>query len=244
MRVLPGRIAGGIVCLAGAVAGWGCSAALPRYGLAEPEESLAIIADRMRAVHAFSGAAIVELGASESEVVQLDAALVAEPPDRLRLRAWKLDHVVFDATLREGALWLLPDSPAGSPMNPQAVATGLRRALLLLAPSYYESAAADPDRTNARELVVIGDAGGAGVICQIDRSSLTPRHFSRASGDPENSLSITLTDYQMIDSIAWPHTWIIAHSGGRVIVKMRDVEINGELPPGAFDPPRRAVRSP
>lgn len=243
-RISRGRRA--ILACLGAAQLAGCQAGLPRYAARDPHESLGVIADRLAGVASIQSEATIAFSGTRSGEVQLDAALVARPPDHLRLRAWKLDRVVFDATLEGGELWLLPSEEGQAReagLDRDAVAKGIRRAVQLMAPGFYRAAEPDRARTTDRELVVHGWAGDARVTCVIDRATLTPRHFTRAAGDLETDLAISLEDYRMVGSTAWPGTWIIRHPGGRVVIRLRDVVLNGELAPGAFTPPRRAVRS-
>ena len=224
----------------------GCGSHLPTYAERDAPASLATIAQRLASVETIQSEATVDFLESDGATVRLDAALAARLPDMLRLRAWKLDRAVFDATLRDGELWMLPegdDRPGGGGDSGLA-AQGVFRAFTLLAPAFYETATVDAARTTARELVVNGTAEGDTITCVIDRATLTPRHFERAADRPGSELSVDLADYLVVDGVPWPGTWTITHPRGRVVIRMADVSLNSELPPEALVPPRRAVRKP
>lgn len=232
----------GIACLFA----FGCRSSLSTHPRMSPDDSLRVIADRLASVNTIQSIATVDLDQSDGSSVRLDAALVGKWPGMLRLRAWKLSRAVFDVTLRDGELWLL--APEQQTEEHAAdllrVAQGIRRACVLLSSEFYESALVDEERTTQDQLVVIGRIEGEPIRCVIDRETLTPRRFETTDEDRDHSLSIELRDYHMIDGIAWPRTWEIAHPRGVAAIRLREIELQGELPPRAFDPPRRATRSP
>ncbi len=225
---------------------FGCRATLPTFPQMSADDSLRIIADRLGSVNTIQSSATVDLDQSGGSSVRLDAALVAQWPGKFRLRAWKLSRAVFDATLRDDELWLLAPEQQTEEQAADLlrIAQGIRRACVLLSPAFYESAQVDSERTTQEQLVVIGRVEGESIRCLIDRPTLTPRRFETTQVDPDQSLSIDLRDYHMIDGIAWPRTWAISHPKGSAVIRLRQVELQGELPPRAFDPPRRATRSP
>lgn len=209
-------------------------------------ESLRVIAERLRLVTTIQARATVVFEAAGGPRARLDAALAARPPDLLRLRAWKLDRAVFDATLRDGELWLLPPDTGQADErqgDPAYAARGISRAFFLFTPAFYEMAHEDAQRTTHRELVVSGVADTDSIRCVIDRATLTPRRFERLQNSADLALSIDLEDYRVIDSVPWPHTWTISYPEGRVVIYMDEVVLNGALAPSAFVPPRRAVRN-
>ncbi len=239
--LLP-TLLGGLVCLLML----GCRSQLQKYPLMSADDSLGVIADRLDGVGTIQSSATVDLDQSEGSSVRLDAALVAQWPGMFRLRAWKFSRAVFDATVRNEELWLLaPEQQTeGQAADLLRVAQGIRRACVLLSSEFYESAQVDLERTTRSSLVVKGLVDGEPIRCTIDRPSLTPRRFETADLDPDKALSIELQDYQMIDGIAWPRVWTITHPEGTVVIRLREIVLRDELPPRAFDPPRRATRSP
>jgi outer membrane lipoprotein-sorting protein len=83
---------------------------------------------------------------------------------------------------------------------------------------------------------------GRTVLCRVDRATLTPRQFEMR--DPEGNLRFrfALSDYQMVGGLPWP-TLLAARSGdGKIDIRLKDVELNQDLAPNAFRPPRRAEK--
>lgn len=224
----------------------GCRSALPAHPRMNVDDSIQVIADRLASVRTIQSSAAVDLDQSGGSSVRLDAAFVGEWPGTFRLRAWKLSRAVFDVTLRDDELWLLAPEEQTEEQAADLlhVAQGIRRACVLLSPEFYESALVDEERTTQNRLVIMGRIEGEPIRCVIDRETLTPRRFETTDVSRDHSLSIELRDYHMIDGIAWPRTWAILHPRGSVTIRLREIELQGELPPRAFDPPRRATRSP
>ena len=110
-----------VLCLATALALVGCAAEtarepLPTYRLMSPEESIQIIAARQAEIKKVSARSEIELTDADGQQVNLDGALPAMPQTttgpRVRLRAWKLGHAVFDLTVVDGKAWIVaPDDP-------------------------------------------------------------------------------------------------------------------------------------
>jgi len=241
------RVSLAVLLCAAALGGVGCRASLPTYPVMEPEESLRIIADRLDGVKTIQSSATVDFADSAGESVRVDAALAAELPGRLRLRAWKFGRAVFDATLNEQGLWVLPPDTAQAAAragDSAKAAEGVRRALSLMGPGFYQTATVDEARTNARELVVVGEAGGETLRCVIERATLTPRRFEGGRDVAGEAFLIELDGYRVIGAIVWPTTWSVEYPLGKVSIRMHDVSLNEELASGAFNPPRRAVRRP
>ena len=77
--------------------------------------------------------------------------------------------------------------------------------------------------------------------CEVERATLTPRRFY-ARDETGDRFELKMQDYQTLSGIPWPMRLEAISPMGRVIVQQRDVEINGELAPSAFVPPRRAEK--
>lgn len=240
-RHLPLLLAG-LACLFAL----GCRSALPVYPQMSADESIQVIAERLGSVGTIQSSATVDLDRTGGSSVRFDAALVAQWPGMFRLRAWKLSRAVFDATVRGEELWLVSPDQQTEEQGADLLrfAQGIRRAGVLLSSGFYESAQLDPERTTRSHLVVNGLVDGEIIRCIIDRPTLTPRRFETTPVDPADSFSVELRDYDVIDGIAWPRMWTISHPKGVVIIRLREIDLGGELPPRAFDPPRRATRSP
>jgi outer membrane lipoprotein-sorting protein len=204
-----------------------------------------VLAERARAVKTVSGRADLTLTRPDGQTVQLDGAVVMEPPEKLRLRAWKFGQAVFDLTLTPDGLWVLAPRDAGRrekvlPASLSAAQFGREWAMLngrfFLEPDLSAS-------TEGKWLLVrrrLDD--GRSVMCRVDRATLTPRRYEMR--DPQNRLRFRfgLSDYRLFDGIPMA-TKLAARSGdGKIDIRLKEVELNGELAPNAFRPPRRAEK--
>jgi outer membrane lipoprotein-sorting protein len=218
---------------------------LPTYHGLDDAAALKVLADRAQSVKTLSAQCRVTLTRPDNQSVRLDGAVVMQPPDRLRLRAWKFNQAVFDLTLTEEGLWVL------TPQDPQRREKVLP-ASLSAAQFGREWAMLNGGFFLQPDLATGGDAktltvrrrldDGRAVLCRVDRATLTPRQFEMR--DPEGKLRFrfALSDYRMTEGIPWP-TLLAARSGdGKIDIRLKDVELNQDLAPNAFRPPRRAEK--
>ena len=224
----------------------GCAGSLPIYKSMGGEESLEAIARRQEALCSLSAECELELTDAAGREVKLDAVLVAQPPRRVRLRAWKLGRAVFDLTIADGRAWLFtPEDglPAGAFQAQDVPARQLGDALSLLGPEYFRSARLiDGDEMI---LTVRGTLlGHPEVECRIDRRTLVPLLFAFGTESGEESRELSLTDYRAFDRLVWPMRLQLRGPSGTVVLRFREVELNGELAPGAFIPSARASEIP
>lgn len=234
-----GAMAAGL--LVGGCAGDG---PVPSYPALVPAEALTLIADRQASIVTVTAECDLELTDARGQTVSLDGVLVASltPPTRLRLRAWKFGTTVFDLTLTGGKAWaMVPDSgPAAGKVDLQNMpARRVSDAFELLGPAYFRGATVV--RENTTTLVVRGTAlGRDDVLCEIDRPTLTAHRF--VVGDGGSMSELLLDSYTLSDAgPVWPKMLLLRSPMGKVAVTMREIEVNGEVPPEAFIPPRRAV---
>src|SRR5205814_7180678 len=105
---------------------------------------------------------------------------------------------------------------------------------------------ADPNLTVSKtpgDLLISAPQDELTLLCRVDRRTLVPRRYMLQDASGRVRFTLDLDDYRMIQGIPFPHR-LRAQSddGGRIVLELRDVELNGELAPGAFVPPRRAER--
>lgn len=110
------------------------------------------------------------------------------------------------------------------------------------------------------------------ISCEIDRATLTPRRYTVNDSGGTARFTLTLSDYAefplgnggagfqpassrpstqdagskpaLQKMIVWPRKIEAVSESGRILVELREVEINGDLPPAAFHPPARAEKLP
>ncbi len=177
--------------------------------------------------------------------MRLDGAIVMQPPDRVRLRAWKLGQAVFDLTLTPDGLWVAmpPDEQNRKRIFPASLDAGkMARTWALLSGEFFigdEPRVVDNGGSRFRiERIIEGQR----ITCDVDRATLTPRQYMLIDPAGKQRLELREDHYRQIDGIPWPTHLTARSESGVVIVDMTDIELNSELPPAAFVPPRRAER--
>lgn len=218
---------------------------LPTYEGLDDTEALKVLAQRAEAVKTLSAGCDLTLTRADGQTVRLDGAIAMEPPEKLRLRAWKFGQAVFDLTLTPDGLWVVAPREPGRrekvlPASLSAAQFGREWAVLngrfFLLPGL--STSGDAKWLNVRRTL----EDGRTVVCRVDRATLTPRDY--AMRDPQGRLRFrfALGDYRLVDNIPWP-TKLAARSGdGKIDIRLKDVELNEGLAPNAFRPPRRAEK--
>lgn len=223
----------------------GCQTPLTQYERMDADASLSTMAQRQSLIETIEAIGTVVLAEQDGDEVRLDTAMVAQLPDRLRLRAWKFDRAVFDVTLIDGAVWLYQTekNESNSDSNPLSNAgVGLAFLLEVLGGEFYESAHVD-SMLDSKVLVARGSIREQQVVCSIDRRTLTAREFA-ADGDASQSWSVQLNDYRMIDLVPWPYEIVVQSPDGRFELHFHEAMLNSELSSSAFTPPPGAVVQP
>jgi hypothetical protein len=225
----------------------GCGARLPTYPMMSDAESLRIVAERAESITSVSSFAQVSMTNSQGETVSFDAALVAEPPRRARLRAWKFGSPVMDLTILQEGVWAYVaarDGDAHDSLDLAALpAAGIAQAVEMLSGDYFRRAQPLPGESTVETLVVAGTAfDNDDVRCEIDRATLAPRRF--IIGGSAQEMEFTLDRYGLVDETIWARRWTFTAPEGRIVLHLGDVELNAHPPESAFTPPARATRLP
>jgi outer membrane lipoprotein-sorting protein len=220
---------------------------LPVYPDTEPAAALRLLADRSRSVHAVSSEGSITLTRPDGQSVRLDAALAMRPPDNVRIRAWKFGQAVFDLTLTPGGLWLITpdDSSRKERMKSAGISAGqFARAWSLFNGGFFETQGLWVENAGAQLRITRGAAGEMKIVCIVDRATLTPRRYTMTDPSGENRFELALDRYTQVGTTVWPQRMTAHSQEGDIVIELHDVEINGEIPPGAFTPPRRAEKLP
>jgi len=211
---------------------------LPVYPDLPPQEAVKIVQSRLESVTSITAAGTLTLQSATRDVVRLDAVIVAAPPHRFRLKAWKLGRTAIDITVLEDGVWSIPiDSPSASPINVDGfrpVASALRPGCL--AAATIAEHAADPSS-------ILITSTECGIHCEIDRRTLTIRSVSTLSTST-GPRTLRFSDYQMVNQQPWPMTIKASSNAGEATLHFDTIEIDGLLPEEAFVPSSRAVRMP
>ena len=204
-----------------------------------------MLAERAAGVKTLSAQCRLTLTRPGGESVRLDGAVVMEPPGRLRLRAWKFNQAVFDLTLTPDGLWVMTPGDEGRrekvlPASLSAAQFGREWAVLNGGFFLEPDLAAGGDRKWLDVRRRTGD--GRSVLCRVDRATLTPRRYEMRDPAGKVRFRLALSDYEVVAGVPWPMALAARSGDGRIDVRMKDVELNQELAPSAFRPPRRAEK--
>jgi outer membrane lipoprotein-sorting protein len=238
-------------CVAALVAGCAPKEPLetiPAYPLMDTAASLRLVGEQARRVRALSGEGLITLTRPNGESVRLDAAVAMRPPERARIRAWKFGRAVFDLTVTPEGVWVVSpeDSNRREQIRSAGVSAGhLARTWAVLSGGFFEERGLRTQLNDGRMLVRRETAGGQpAVVCEVDRRTLTPRKYSMLDDRGTTRFALTMDRYRQFGDVVWPMRLVAVSEGGTVEVELREVEVNPELPAGAFTPPRRAEKLP
>jgi outer membrane lipoprotein-sorting protein len=210
-------------------------------------EALQVLSNRAASVRSMSSQAMLQLSRPDGQTVRFDAAVVMKPPDRVRMRAWKFSQAVFDLTLTPDGLWLVAprdDKHKDQVMSASVSAGEFARAWSLFSGGIFD----DPGIVAANqgdELVITRHTTDEPtIVCVIDRATLTPRRYEMRDEAKQTRFTLKLDGYANVAGIPWPMRLSADGPSGRVLLELHDVELNDELSPEAFVPPKRAERLP
>ena len=216
---------------------------IPHYPPMPATEAIRRMAERSRTIHSISSQGLITLTRPNGDTVRLDAALVLQLPDRARLRAWKFGRAVFDMTLTPDGLWLL--ALAEGDHRQEILAAGAntgkltREWLGLIAGAMKGSIVEEAGGTL---LLRQSRDDGTTMFCRIDAKTLTPRQYDLKDDKGENRFTLKLSRYAEIGAIIWPYEIEAMSATGQILIELHDVEINGDITPAAFRPPKRAEK--
>ena len=245
--LLAGLLAAALATCAGCATQRPLPPDLPAYQWVDTETALADLRARAAAVKTVSAEATITLTKSDGESVQLEGAVAMQNPGWVRLRAWKFNRAVFDLTLQPAGLWVMTlDDPK---REKQVIPASVNAADFIRQWSYFNGEVFDD--VGAEDVAVDGDtlvlaparaskSDRDDLRIEVDRRTLTPRRYVYQGDDYRFELA--LDRYGEFNGVAWPTRLIATSPAGRVVVEQRGVEINGELAPNAFVPPRRAEK--
>ena len=225
----------------------GCVAPeVKKYRWVDEPTALAELRKRAAALKTLSAECEITLERPNGEAVRLNGALVMQPPNRLRLRAWKLTRAVFDLTLNEDGLWVMTtdDAKRNEQLVPASVqAADFVRELSLFTGGFFTQ---DPppwtQQRGSETIVFTRDTKNGTLSCEVEREMLVPRRFY-ARGPEGQRVELKMDEYRTYrDGVTWPDELQAVSELGSILVESRNVEVNRELAPNAFVPPKRAEK--
>lgn len=217
----------------------GCASGLPKHPWQGENEARRILADRSQRISTITAEAAITLDSAEGESIQLEAAIAAQMPDHLRLRAWKFGRAVLDVTVRPDGVWTW--SAEEAPLDSLISENRLMRAL-----GFEHDIFSDPrtviDRPDEDTLLFRHDHDDGSVVARVDRDTLTVSEWVFIDTNGTLRGRVAMDRYAMITDIPWPMRLQATSDSGRVQIQLRQVQLNEPLSGSAFEPPTRAVR--
>ena len=236
-----------LLIVATLIAGCAKRSVLPTYPARLDEASLLrVLAERADAVKTISAQGTIRFTKPDGESVRLDVALASQPPEWIRLRAWKFSQAVFDLTITPDGAWLVAPRDDGKRRG-DILAAGRRSEEFAKAWSLFtmfDDADLQAEVRGSELIVRRSRPDEPMIVCRVARHTLTPRRYELMDDDGEVRFSLDLSRYEMFKGIPWPQRAIATSPAGEVLLELREIELNGELPPQAFTPPPRAERLP
>lgn len=216
---------------------------LPRYQGLTDEQVLAALAERADQVQRVMASGTLLLDDKDRGPIHLDIAMLAMGNDRLRLRAWKLGQPAFDLTRDGDTLWLWVSDRSDEPQTPFPSAQQIDIGWALLSGRLFTAPPQSIKSGDTLEVQYTLDPSTSTRI-QIDRQTLTITRLDIVSSGGQPQQTLLPEHYRLIDNHPWATRLTSTGSGGRFVLQLDEVEINGDLPPGVFKPPHNATRQP
>jgi hypothetical protein len=217
---------------------------LPPVAWHSESEALHILAARAAQVHTVTAQGLLTMQRPDGQSVRLDLAMVRDREHHVRLRAWKLGRAVFDFTMTPQGVWMLmPDDPSirNRVRDSQTPITKLADTFAVLDGELFSR----PDvvtRNALGKLSCSATINGTPVRCEVDKQTLTPRRYVLSDDSGTERFTMDLSNYRMITGIPFARRYVATSEMGVITIALDDVELNTDLAPAAFVPPRRAEK--
>jgi len=218
---------------------------VPAYTWADSQSALKALCQRSRAVHTVSSECALTLTRENGDSVRLDGAVAMKLPDSVRMRAWKMGQAVFDLTMTPAGLWIEspPDPDRRGQVLPATLSTArMARAWSIISGEFFCGGDLTVIDTGGPCFRVERNIQGQHIVCWVDRISLTPERYSVVDSNGVSRFTLLLDRYQIINGIVWPTRMTARSQRSRIMIELKETELNGELAPNAFVPPRKAEK--
>jgi outer membrane lipoprotein-sorting protein len=201
--------------------------------------------ERSKRLKDISGSGTLQLTQPDGQSVVFDLAVAMQPPDRARIRAWKMGQAVLDLIVLPDAVWLETSQQGQRKTQITGIgdtAARITRALCFLNGGFFDDSSVT-GRDAGDQLILTQQKPGEPVVtCIVDRATLSPRQFRMVDSSGVERFSLKLEDYKESGGAIWPRKVTAISAAGTVVVSLDDVDINAGLPPRAFIPPARAEK--
>jgi outer membrane lipoprotein-sorting protein len=231
------------MCTIGTAMLCGCAAErIPKYPTMSSAQALQALSERSQAIKTISAQGSITLTGTDGNSIRLDAAVVMRPPDDAHFRAWKFGQMVFDMTLSHEKTWIIaPQKDSRKEVLDAGSKTGkFARQWLTLVTGNFNGPGFNVTESGSQLLISQRQDEGAIMKCWVDRGTLTPREYALQDRAGVRRFTLLLTDYGEFNNVVWPQRIEAISDSGRILIELRDIEINGEIPDTAFHPAARA----
>ncbi|MFN0132592.1 MAG: hypothetical protein ACKVW3_08705 [Phycisphaerales bacterium] len=247
---------------------------LPTFAWQGQAAATAVLARRAAEVRTVRAECSVYLAKPDGSTLGLEGALAAAPPDRMRLRTWKLGQAALDVTIRPGEIWI--ETPEGKAPDVKPDTASLPRAeskagpwaakfaegWRLMAGGFFEKPADRVEDSSGATYMLFRRLDDAEVVCEVDRRTLVPLAYRVLDERGVTRFTLRLDGYAVYGdeaksvqensgsantearTIVWPARIVAITDSGRITIRLRDPEFNTDLPASVFEPPGGAVRQP
>lgn len=242
-RGLPALFLLRSMCTFGMVMLCGCACeSIPIYPPMSSTQALQVLSERSRAIKTISAQGSITLTRTDGNSIRLDAAMVMRPPDDAHFRAWKFGQMVFDMTLSHDKTWIIaPQKDSRKEVLDAGSKTGkFARQWLTLVTGNFNGPGFNVTENGSQLLISQSQDEGTTMKCRVDRGTLTPREYALEDRAGVRRFELSLTDYGEFNKVVWPQRIEAVSDSGRILIELRDIEINGEIPDTAFHPAARA----
>jgi len=223
---------------------------LPSVTYRDNPDAIRLLRDQAAAVKTVESRGTITFTRPDGESVRMDLAMVSQPPDHLRLRAWKLGRAIFDLALTPDGLWLLaPEDPSlrQKVQKANVGAAEIARNWSMLSGEFFDRGDLKIERTSNDLLLTAAHDNSLTLRCYVDARALVPWRYLLDDDRGRTRFSLDLDDFRLIgdsDPIAYPCRIQASSESGRITVQLEEVVLNEDLAPAAFVPPRRAEKLP
>ena len=226
------------------VAGCASQEHLPTVEWHSDREALDILAARAASVRTISSQGLLTMQRPDGQSVRLDLAMVRDNAGDVRLRAWKFGRAIFDFTMTQKSVWMvLPDDASLRQRlhDSQAGVTKLADTFHVIDGALFSRPDVKTD-TSGKWLICSDTINEVRIRCEVDRQTLTPRKYTIFDPQGVARFTMELSKYREIDGIPFACKYVGTSDMGVITIALDDVELNTELAPAAFIPPRRAEK--
>lgn len=217
---------------------------LPAVRWQSPAEAQRILGDRATQIRTVTARGLLTMQRADGQSVRFDLAMVRDRAHHIRLRAWKLGRAIFDFTMTPGGIWMLMPDDASiknrvrdsqTPITRLADTFDLFDGALFLRPDVQT-------HESGGRLVFSTTVDDAPVRCEVEKSTLTPRKYVISDDKGIARFMMELSQYRLIDNIPFATRYVAASEMGTITITLDDIDLNSELAPAAFTPPKRAEK--